>query len=600
MITFIAAMYEEARPFIEILGLKKRADEHHYQYFVADGFEVIIVGEGLVSALRNCSRHFAIHEPSYDDLAVNVGICGSSSGNVGDLFLINKITDDLTGKTYYPDLLYKNDFTMSSMTTVNRPASEGEGLYDMEASMVYEALTPYFTLERIFFFKVISDVFDGRDIRDKNIDPYGNILKHAQRIIDFVSNIRIEPKLDLDDIVIPDITDRLCLTETMRNKLKRIIFYRRLNGMDTDLSFIVDIVFEDNSKESKKEVFDRICDELIRKTDLSFSKKKVDEGLFPPFTNIYAEKDIEVLFKNRNVVRIDSYKDIFNRSGQNFDIQKRSPALILARQRGQFIYKGARVCQDFGNDHFYYCSCMMNCIFDCKYCYLCGMYPTGNVVAFMNFEDILKEIDEILKIHPMYLCVSYDTDLLAVENMFGFVGRFIEAAKSREDLTIEIRTKSGNPGIFSGFEPSDRIIFAWTLSPDKVTMLEDKAAPLDKRLEAMKACSDLGFKVRVCFDPVIYYSDWEKDYLELVDKVFNTIAPDRINDVSIGVFRLSSDQLKLMRRRRPDTPVTSFPFKSENGVAHYGDITSEMISKLKSKVREYIEDNKIFVWEEGS
>ena len=93
MITFVTAIYEEARPFIEILGLKKRADEHMYQHFVSDGFEVVIVGEGQVSALRNCSRHFALNEPSSDSIVINVGICGSSFGNIGDIYLINKIID---------------------------------------------------------------------------------------------------------------------------------------------------------------------------------------------------------------------------------------------------------------------------------------------------------------------------------------------------------------------------------------------------------------------------------------------------------------------------------------------------------------------------
>ncbi|MBO7448782.1 MAG: radical SAM protein [Clostridiales bacterium] len=333
-------------------------------------------------------------------------------------------------------------------------------------------------------------------------------------------------------------------------------------------------------------------------SDLDTDNWSKVEGLNPPFTNVYAEKDVEVPFDNKNVIRIDSYKDIFNRTHQDFDIQKRSPALILSRQRGQYIYEGARVCQSFGNEHFYYCSCMMNCMFDCDYCYLCGMYPTGNVVAFTSFEDILKEIDEILLKHPMYLCVSYDTDLLAAEHMFGFVGKFIEAVKTRKDLTIEIRTKSGNPRIFDRFEPSDRVIFAWTLSPETITKIERKTAPLDQRLAAMKSCSDKGFKIRVCLDPMIYYRNWEKDYLNLVDKVFSVIPSDSVYDVSIGVFRISTDYLKLMRKRRPLTPAVAFPFISENGVSHYGDISKKMIEIIRAKVSSYVPEDKIFIWED--
>lgn len=599
MITFVTAIYEEARPFIELLGLKKRADEHMYQHFVSDGYEVVIVGEGHVSSLRNCSRHFALHEPSADSIVINVGICGSSFGNIGDIYLINKITDENTGRTYYPDLIYKHDFPQHSITTVIYPKSSGEGLFDMEASALYEAFVPYFTLERMFFIKIVSDVFDGVDVLDKKLDPYARIMEHAKHIISFADSIHCHKKnISMNDIQIDPIKEKFCLTESMSNQLKRVLFYRKLNGIDTDLKMFEDVVFENGSKSLKKEVFDKILNELVSDSDLNFSSENRKEGLNPSFTNVYAENDVIVPFEVKNLIRIDSYKDIFNRTHQNFDLQKKAPALILSNQRGQFIYKGAKVCQDFGNKHFYYCSCLMNCIFDCDYCYLCGMYPGGNVVAFVNFDDILKEIDEILTDHPMYLCVSYDTDLLAVEHMFGFVSKFIDACKTRPDLTIEIRTKSGNPLMFRNLEPTDQVIFAWTLSPEKVTMIEKKTASIDKRLEAMKYCSDKGFKVRVCFDPMIFYKDWEKDYCDLVDKVFDTVSSDFVFDVSIGVFRISADYLKLMRKRRPDTPVVAFPFKVDNGVAHYGEISKMMINTLKHKVMEYISEDRIFVWEE--
>ena len=57
-----------------------------------------------------------------------------------------------------------------------------------------------------------------------------------------------------------------------------------------------------------------------------------------------------------------------------------------------FFYEGAPVCQDFGNTNFYYCSTMMNCIYDCSYCYLKGMYPSGHMVLFVNIEDTWKNL----------------------------------------------------------------------------------------------------------------------------------------------------------------------------------------------------------------
>ena len=67
----------------------------------------------------------------------------------------------------------------------------------------------------------------------------------------------------------------------------------------------------------------------------------------------------------------------------------------------------------------------MNCVFDCEYCYLKGMYPSANLVVFVNLEDILRKWKETCRA-PVYLCVSYDTDLLALEHLTGYAARWIE------------------------------------------------------------------------------------------------------------------------------------------------------------------------------
>lgn len=40
---------------------------------------------------------------------------------------------------------------------------------------------------------------------------------------------------------------------------------------------------------------------------------------------------------------------------------------------------------------------MFNCIYDCRYCFLQGMYSSANYVIFVNFEDFDKEIEEVIQ-----------------------------------------------------------------------------------------------------------------------------------------------------------------------------------------------------------
>ena len=128
-------------------------------------------------------------------------------------------------------------------------------------------------------------------------------------------------------------------------------------------------------------------------------------------------KRILTQFPQAEVIAIDHYKDVFCRSRQDYVRQHAAQNLILAAKHGELLYPGAPVCQSFGNEHFYYTSCVMNCVFDCEYCYLKGMYPSANLVVFVNLEDIFAEVEKRLAVHPVYLCVSYDTDLLALEHL---------------------------------------------------------------------------------------------------------------------------------------------------------------------------------------
>ena len=169
------------------------------------------------------------------------------------------------------------------------------------------------------------------------------------------------------------------------------------------------------------------------------------------FRHIYVESRVLGLertermlarFPEAEVIEIRHYKDIFNRRRQDPAVQHKSQNLIIAAKEGRLVYPGAPVCQSFGNAHFFYTSCVMNCVFDCEYCYLKGMYPSGNLVIFVNLEDIFKEIRGLLSQFPVYLCVSYDTDLMAVEGLTGYVEEWARFVRDNPGLSIEVRTKS--------------------------------------------------------------------------------------------------------------------------------------------------------------
>ncbi len=326
------------------------------------------------------------------------------------------------------------------------------------------------------------------------------------------------------------------------------------------------------------------------------------------FSHIYVEKSIRTHFRtqrilskfpNAHIIEIEHYKDVFSRRKQNYVLQRRSQNLILAAKTGNLIYKGAPVCQSFGNEYFYYTSCMMNCVYDCEYCYLKGMYPSGNLVVFVNLEDFFDKTQELLKEHPVYLCVSYDTDLLAFESVLGYAGEWASFLKQNPNLQIEIRTKSAGFLNIKQFRPVFGMIIAVTLSPQMVIDAYEHGTPsLVRRLECVAKAQRSGFAVRLCFDPMIYCPDWESQYEQMLDQVFLKIDRKQIKDVSIGTFRVSREYLKNMRKDNPNSVIVQFPYENIGGVCQYSkELAERMETFLLTRLKEQIKEDRIFLWE---
>lgn len=324
------------------------------------------------------------------------------------------------------------------------------------------------------------------------------------------------------------------------------------------------------------------------------------------FSHIYIEKKAlnhlntkKVLdyFPKAQIIEINHYKDVFSRSHQDFNLQKKCQNLILAVKTDNLIYEGAEVCENFGNNHFYYTSTMMNCIYDCEYCYLQGMYPSANVVIFVNIEDIFNEVKNLLKKHPVYLCVSYDTDMLAFENVIGYGRKWIEFAKEHDDLKIELRTKSANFKAIEDLETQKNVILAWTLSPDKIIKeYENKTPSLKDRLSSIKEAIDKGWKVRICFDPILYLRKWQENYKDLIETTFEEVPAEKVYDISIGVFRVSKDYLKKMRRQRSESILLNYPYETIDGVCSYdNELSEKMIQYINNLVKKHISEEKIYV-----
>ena len=335
--------------------------------------------------------------------------------------------------------------------------------------------------------------------------------------------------------------------------------------------------------------------------------------LQPKFSHIYIEEEAHEYslsdtilrkFPNASIINIKHYKDVFNRSGQDFQTQKKSMNLILAKKKPPFLYPITDMVQGNHMPGFFYTTPMLNCLYNCEYCFLQGMYPSGNIVIFVNqddFHDAIKlELNQNkVSKEVVTVSISYNTDLLAMENLFPITKSWIKFGSESKNLMLEIRTKSSNFKPLDIIDSNQNVLLSWTISPEEVSKsYEHLAPPLHQRISAIKSAIDKGWKVRLCFDPIMNIENWEKIYSEFFIHIFQTLKPKILHDVTMGTFRMNKDYFNRIKRRNPESDIYYSEYVNEkNTVALPKNIRSHIMEKLKQELSKYILPKKILVWD---
>jgi spore photoproduct lyase len=327
------------------------------------------------------------------------------------------------------------------------------------------------------------------------------------------------------------------------------------------------------------------------------------------FSHVYIEQDAyrypvtqQILesINYKHIINIQNYKNFFNRTNQSFQAQKKSTKLILAVKKDNFSYKGSDMSDNFGHEHFYYNTTIQNCIYNCDYCYLQGMFNSANIVIYVNITDFFEHTNLLLKTGSVFLCISYDTDLLALETVVPYTTLWIDYARPKENLTMEVRTKSHNFSKLASIEPPSNTILAWTVSPEEIVKKYEKRTPsLKVRLQNINAAIQRGWRTRICMDPILYIENWREVYSTAIDSIFSGLQePSRLEDVTVGVFRVNTDYLKKMRRQNP-SPALHFPFLQVGNIQTYSpDLQNNILDFVSTKISTYYPKEKIRCYRE--
>lgn len=208
VIYIFCAMSQEARPLIRKLALKKQKTRLPYQQYMNEtgniGLTIMgigpvaaaacvgsVLGEGRLAEKSDNTAQNAYLSGTKDYLVL-FGTAAGSAGAEG-LYLINKLINADSNRTFYPDLLIETDLPEAEIVTSSKIMSEkairqseqGETrLYDMESAAVYEAASRYLGPHEMSFLKCVSD----HGISIKSLAS----LTHLSKVVDQATDKTVE------------------------------------------------------------------------------------------------------------------------------------------------------------------------------------------------------------------------------------------------------------------------------------------------------------------------------------------------------------------------------------------------------------------------
>lgn len=304
------------------------------------------------------------------------------------------------------------------------------------------------------------------------------------------------------------------------------------------------------------------------------------------FSKIIIEEEVEEHPLTREICqrypdlpkeRCERFGEVFNVKKQNFREQKQAPALILAKKYGKLVLPTPEA-YGIGTAKNFYFSHMYNCVYDCRYCFLQGLFRSANYVLFVNSEDFAEAIEEASGPDTTFFS-GYHCDSLALESVTHFMERFLPVFERNSSALFELRTKSSATRFLEQRPPLPNVVVAFSLNPEVVVeSVEHRTPSLARRLGSIKRLHSLGWPIGFRFDPVMSCPNYEEVYKEFFAQVFSVVSNP--HSVTLGGFRMPKPYMKTISRLYPEETLAQ-----DEG---------EVVDVCRSILKTYISEEQFF------
>lgn len=230
MLYIFSALHIEAKPVLERFNLKKEQGLHRFPQFCGDGIRLTLTGMGNAAASTAVGSVLTAHPPADHDLLLNLGTCYGHTP--GAIYLCNKLEEESSGRTFYPDMVVRTGFKEAPIATANHIVKHADGLADMEAAAIFQAANFFMGPHQMTFLKVVSD--SGSLPSPAKVEE----IMGQREILEFVETLRglakeapqkaiTKEQEELADKLVQD----LHCSATMEHELRQYTKYLSLEGI---------------------------------------------------------------------------------------------------------------------------------------------------------------------------------------------------------------------------------------------------------------------------------------------------------------------------------------------------------------------------------
>lgn len=272
-----------------------------------------------------------------------------------------------------------------------------------------------------------------------------------------------------------------------------------------------------------------------------------------------ATQKIRAQLQSEKTEIIDDYQDFFSRKKTPYLAKRTEKNIFIAAKKGALV-KEAPDAYGFGSDepHYYYIHAY-NCVYECEYCYLQGYFSSPDLVLFVNHDEILAAMEETFARQRggrVWFHAGEFSDSLALSHISGELPLYWDFFRKHPTAMLELRTKSINLTALRALTPLPNTIVSFSLSAEEQSAAFDREAPgAEQRIEAMRRLRDLGFRLAVHFDPIIFSETFASGFERIAAAVADRVGFAAIDYISLGVVRFAKDVYREAAANYPDSDL---------------------------------------------